>query len=417
MDSIDDLRPQNVVDNLRELAALTGNAEGAQRLAWTETWDQARRWLRQKLEQLPVTIEVDEAGNTWATLAGESPRAVVMGSHIDSVANGGWLDGCLGVMGGLEVLRRISANGTPPVTVRLVSWADEEGARFGRSCFGSSAVGGHFDPDEVRHLSDRDGVRLDEATARFGVDLARAREARRQRQNMAAYLELHIEQGPVLEGLNEPLGAVIGAFGVERHAVRFTGQTAHAGSTPMAVRRDALAAAAKLELEIRKIAERHGGVCTMGSVVTRPGIATAVVGQADCLLDQRCLDAAALARMFDEAQVASRRFAAEEQVDVEWTYIHRIEPVYFSPELVELCSAAIRETGAGGHRLPSGPLHDAVEMAREGVPTAMLFVQSLRGLSHTKEEDTREEHLKLAVRAFDRLTDKTVAWIARANSA
>jgi hydantoinase/carbamoylase family amidase len=407
------LRPQNVVDNLRELAALTGNAEGAQRVAWTETWAQARLWLRQKLQQLPVAIEIDEAGNTWATLLGSSSRALVMGSHIDSVANGGWLDGSLGVVGGLEVLRRIAASGTPPVTVRLVSWADEEGARFGPSCFGSSAVGGHFDPDEMRHLVDKDGLRLDEAVAPYGVDLDQAREAEKQRQNAAAYLELHIEQGPVLEGRNEPLGAVVGAMGVERHALRFTGQTAHAGSTPMAVRRDALIPAARLELELREIAKRHGGVCTMGSVVTHPGIATAVAGQCDCLLDQRHLDATALAEMYREAEAASRRFAAEEKVEVVWKTIHQIEPVFFAPELVDLCAAAIRETGGSGYRLPSGPLHDAVEMARAGVPTAMLFVQSLQGLSHTKEEDTREEHLRLGVEAFDRLADKTAAWIMK----
>jgi len=407
------LRPHNVVDNLKELAALTGNAEGAQRVAWTETWDQARRWLRRKLEALPVAVETDEAGNTWATLAGSSPQALVMGSHIDSVGNGGWLDGSLGVVAGLEVLRHVAAAGAPPVTLRLVSWADEEGARFGRSCFGSSAVGGHFDPAEVRRLSDKDGTLFEAAVATFGVDLELASEAGKQRQTMAAYLELHIEQGPVLERLGEPLAAVIGTLGVERHAIRFTGQTAHAGSTPMDMRRDALAAAARLELEIREIAKRHGGVCTMGSVITRPGIATAVVGQCDCLLDQRHLDAAALTRMLQDARAASERIAAEEKVDVVWKYLYRVDPAFFTEALVELCAASIRETGGRGHRMPSGPLHDAVEMARAGVPTAMLFVQSLRGLSHTTEEDTQEEHLLQSVEAFSRLVEKTVEWIAK----
>lgn len=410
MPNLPDLNPQAVLDWLDELQALTGNAGGAQRLAWTPTWDQARVWLRQKLEQLPVEIEVDEAGNTWATLRGASSRVLVLGSHIDSVADGGRLDGCLGVLAGLEVLRRF-AQGAAPVTIRLVSWADEEGARFGRSLFGSSAASGNFSPEALGGLTDQDGVRMAEALAPYGVDLDRARAAGRQLENVGAYLELHIEQGPVLESLNLPLAAVLGTLGVERHAIRFTGQTAHAGSTPMALRRDALAAAARLELEIREIAIRNGGVCTMGSVVTRPGIVTAVAGQCDCLLDQRHLEAAGLAQMLQEAQVASQHFAQEEKVEVAWRRIYGIEPIYFDPVLVDLCAEAIQETCGGVQRMPSGPLHDADEMARAGIPTVMMFVQSLKGLSHTREEDTRPEHLLLAVQAFDLLAIKTARWM------
>jgi len=315
---------------------------------------------------------------------------------------------------GLEVLRRIAGEGTPPVTVRLVDWADEEGARFGRSLFGSSAAAGTMNPDELRGLTDRDRVKLPDALAAYGVDLDRAGEARKQLANAAAYLELHIEQGPVLEDLGLPLGVVLGTFGVERHAIRFTGQSAHAGSTPMDKRRDAFGAAAKLGLEIREIAKRNGGVCTVGSVVTRPGIVTAVVGQCDITLDQRHLNADALATMLAEARQASERFAHEERVDVDWQRIWRIEPILFHPELIELADAAVRETSGTVHRLPSGPLHDAAEVSRAGVPTIMLFVQSLRGLSHAKEEDTKEDHLELSVRALDRLATKTIQWLSAA---
>ncbi len=405
------LNPQRMVEDLKELHSLTGNAEGAQRLAWTATWDQARTWLRGKLVELTVKVEVDQAGNIWATLPGDSPQALIMGSHIDSVPNGGWLDGCLGVIAGLEILRRFASQTRPPVTIRLVAWAEEEGTQFGRSLFTSSAVCGHFDPDNLRDVVDKDGNRLPDVIGRWGVNIDHAREAARQLENAAAYLELHIEQGPVLESINLPLAAVVGAMGVERHAIRFTGQTAHAGSTPMVMRRDALAAAARLALEIREIAKRHGGVCTMGSVITRPGLVTAVAGQCDCTLDQRHLDKDALATMLTDAQKASQRIAAEEQVEVAWTRLYSVEPVLFTPELVELCSEAVSEISGTAHRIPSGPLHDAVIVAKSGLPTAMMFVQSLRGLSHTKEEDTREEHLRLAVIAFDRLADKTVAWI------
>jgi hydantoinase/carbamoylase family amidase len=405
------LQPTRTIGELQELRALTGDANGAQRVCWTETWAKARAWMREKLSALPVEVTIDEAGNQWATLRGHSERALLIGGHIDSVPNGGWLDGCLNVVAGLEVLRRIAAEGVPPVAVRLVDWADEEGARFGRSLFGSSAAAGTMNPDDLRVLADRDGTKLPDALAAHGVDLDRASEARKQLANATAYLELHIEQGPVLESMDLPLGVVLGTYGVERHAIRFTGQSAHAGATPMDQRRDAFGAAAKLGLEIREIGVRNGGVCTVGSVVTRPGIVTAVVGECDMTLDQRHLHADALARMLAQAKAASERIAAEEKVDVEWKRIWQIEPILFHPELIELADAAIRETCGTVHRLPSGPLHDAAEVSRAGVPTIMLFVQSLRGLSHAKEEDTKSEHLELAVQALDRLATKTIDWL------
>jgi hydantoinase/carbamoylase family amidase len=336
---------------------------------------------------------------------------VLLGGHIDSVPNGGWLDGCLNVMAAVEVLRRIAGEGTPPVTVRLVNWADEEGARFGRSLFGSSAAAGSMaDQGELRARRDADGVALADAISKYGIDLDRALDARAELENAAAYLELHIEQGPVLESMDLPLGVVLGTFGVERHQVTFRGQAAHAGSTPMDRRRDALAGAAKLELEIREIAKRtgDGAVCTMGGVVTKPGIVTSVVETAECLLDQRHLDASKLAAMLDEAKRASEQFAQEENIDVEWDRIWNIEPILFDEHLIELADESIREVSGMSHRLPSGPLHDAAEVARAGVPTVMVFVQSLRGLSHTKLEDTKPEHLELSVQALDRLASKTI---------
>ena len=398
---------------------MTADENGAQRVAWTETWEAARGWLREKLAGLPLEEETDEAGNQWWTLRGSSEQEVLIGGHIDSVPNGGWLDGALNVVAGVEVLRRLAEDGKPAVTVRLVNWADEEGARFGRSLFGSSAAAGSMaDQDELRQRRDGEGTPLPDALAQHGVELDRALDARRQLENAAAYLELHIEQGPVLESMDLALGVVLGTFGVERHQVTFTGQAAHAGSTPMDKRRDALAGAAKLELEIREIAKRtgEGAVCTMGGVVTRPGIVTSVVETAECLLDQRHLDADKLAEMLSNAEAASRRFAQEEGIEVAWERIWNIEPILFDDALIELADESIREVVGESHRLPSGPLHDAAEVARAGVPTVMLFVQSLRGLSHTKLEDTKEEHLELAVEALDRLTDKTIARVAAVSS-
>jgi hydantoinase/carbamoylase family amidase len=408
------LDPARTVAELRELQALTGDENGAQRVAWTDTWTKARDWLGSKLDGLPLEYDVDEAGNQWWTLRGDSTRAMLLGGHIDSVPNGGWLDGCLNVLAAVEVLRRIAGDGTPPVTVRLVSWADEEGARFGRSLFGSSAAAGSMsDQDELRELRDRDGVGLPEALHAHGVDLNGATEARAQLEEAAAYLELHIEQGPVLESLDLPLGVVLGTFGVERYRIIWRGQAAHAGSTPMAQRRDALAGAAKLALELREIAARvgDGAVLTSGGVTCRPGIVTSVVETAEQLLDMRHLDAAKLASMWEQARDACERFAQEEKLEVEYEKIWSIEPILFDETLIGFADEAIRDVAGISHKLPSGPLHDAAEVSRAGVPTVMLFVQSLRGLSHTKLEDTKPEHLELSVQALDRLATKTIAWV------
>ena len=301
------------------------------------------------------------------------------------------------------------------MTVRVVDWADEEGARFGKSLFGSSACAGSLNRAEARGLKDRDGVGLPDALRAVGVDFERVMASGKELKNAAAYLELHIEQGPVLLDLDLPLGAVLGTFGVERHAITFHGQAAHSGSTPMNRRKDALLAAAKMSLEIYRIAERSaGGVCTIGSCTTKPGIVTSVVEDCRITLDQRHLDPGALARMYGEAKDASERFAREGNVTVAWERLWHIAPRPFHPELIALCEAAIRETGAVAHRLPSGPLHDAAEVAGAGVPTIMMFVQSLHGISHNKIEDTKEEHLELSVKAFDRLADKAMAWIGTA---
>jgi len=406
------LDPKRTVAELRELQQLTGDADGAQRVAWTDTWQRAREWLRGKVAGTRAEETVDAAGNQWFTLHGDSDRALLIGGHIDSVPNGGWLDGALNVVAGVEVLRRLADDASPPVTVRLVNWADEEGARFGRSLFGSSAAAGSMsDQDELRSRTDAQGISLPDALSEHGVQLDSASDASAELEGAAAYLELHIEQGPVLESVDLPLGVVLGTFGVERHQVTFRGQAAHAGSTPMDKRRDALAGAAKLALEIRPIAAEvgAGAVCTSGGVVCKPGIVTSVVETAEQLLDQRHLDAGQLARMLELAKKAASRFAEEEDVEVSWQRIWGIEPILFDASLIELADETVREVAGTSHRLPSGPLHDAAEVSRAGIPTVMLFVQSLRGLSHTKVEDTKPEHLELSVQALDRLADKTIA--------
>jgi hydantoinase/carbamoylase family amidase len=409
------LDPKRTIVELKELRELTANENGAQRVAFTPTWAKAREWLRSKLDRLTgIEIHNDAAGNFWATLRGQSDKALLIGGHIDSVPNGGWLDGCLNTMAGVEILRRVHAqyHGKPPVTVRLVDWADEEGARFGKSLFGSSACSGNLDMDEARGLKDTEGVGLLEALKEHGIDFEDVKDSGKELKNASAYIELHIEQGPVLLDLDLPLGTVLGTFGVKRHAITFRGQAAHSGSTPMNRRRDAFLAAARMSPAIYEIANRSdGGVCTIGSCTTKPGIVTSVVEECRITLDQRHLDADALQRMFTDAKAASETFAKQGHVTVSWERLWQIEPILFNDQLIALSDEAISETGARPHRMPSGPLHDAAEVARSGIPTVMMFVQSLHGISHNKIEDTKEEHLGMCVTAFDKLANKAMNWI------
>ena len=400
------------VHGLRELARLTSDERGAQRVAWTDTWIAARDWLRAELDGIPgVAVERDAAGNTWATLPGGSERFVIVGSHLDSVPDGGWLDGTLGVVAALEVLRALAGD-ERAVTIKLVDWADEEGARFGRSLVGSSAAAGTLDPDAVRGLTDAGGVTLPDALAAHGVDLDRAGEARERLEGAAAYLELHIEQGPVLERLELPLGVVLGSFGVERHRLRFTGAHAHSGATPMDRRRDAFVAAARSAVAFRDDAAGRADVrATTGPVHVEPGIATAFNGRCDLTLDLRALDPAELAAMLATARREAERIAGEEGCEVAWDPVFAIDPIPFDRELIALAEQVVGELAGACHSLPSGPLHDASEMARV-LPAAMLFVRSIGGVSHTSAEDSRIEDVELGVRALYELTLRVCGSVA-----
>jgi N-carbamoyl-L-amino-acid hydrolase len=414
-----DPRSARVIADLRELAALTSDERGAQRVAWGPVWRKTREWFTRKVvEEIGVTPELDGAANLWATLPGASPKSLIIGSHLDSVPGGGWLDGCLGVLTGLEVLRAAKANGTPPLTIRVVDWADEEGARFGRSLAGSSASAGTLDPHaELAHLVDRAGVKLPDALAENGVTLDGMLTAKDyfQTLNAAAYLELHIEQGPVLEEMQEPVGVVLGTMGVERHMLRFIGQAAHSGAAPIHLRKDAFLAAAEFAIACRDISTRHSGptpksrvVATCGVVKVEPNFVTAVPGATEISIDMRALDATVLQAMYTEAREASERAARTHHVEVVWTRIWDIPPRLFDETLLGFVRASVHEVTGRTPELPSGPLHDAAEMVPL-VPTAMVFAQSSPGISHTRLEDTPEDCLDASIRAFLGTVDKTLA--------
>src|SRR3954452_3850107 len=401
-------RPLN---DLHELRELTGGPDGARRLAWSEDWRTAREWLLGKLEPLGVEVERDVAGNLWATRKGESDKIVVVGSHIDAVPHGGWLDGALGVCAALEVLRGTQGE-TPPATIKLIDWADEEGARFGRSLLGSSAAAGTLTPDDVRELKDAQGTTLPDALQENGVDLDTMTEAELP-DNLAAYLELHIEQGPRLEEMGKPAAAVIGCFGVERHAIKFTGKASHAGSTPMNLRRDAFLAAGRFGLAARDGAIKYEGVATIGTVKAAPGIPTIINQDCEVTLDQRAFTPEQLERMLADVKAASERIADEEGVEVSWRRIWQIDPVPFDDRLVELAARAVGEVTGDDDppRLPSGALHDCAEVARLA-PAVMVFSSSTDGVSHSPAEDTPEDDLRVALRAYGRLYELTAGMIS-----
>ncbi len=413
---------ERVIADLRELAKRTSTDRGAQRVAWGPMWREARAWFAETVKRdLGLPIETDPAGNNWVTLPGASKRSVVFGSHIDSVPGGGWLDGALGVVAGIEALRRHAAGGTPPVTLHLVDWADEEGARFGRSLQGSAASAGTLDAvKELSHLVDRAGVKLPDALRENGVELPHMREANAwlKARDPRAYLELHIEQGPVLEAMKKPVGVVLGTMGVERHTVRFEGQAVHAGATPIPLRRDAFLAAAEFALACRDIAVAHSGrtpktrvVATCGVVKVEPGFVTAVSGATEISLDLRALDADVLARMQKAAVKAAAKAAKKNRCEVSWSPLLSIAPRPFDKALLKLCAECVEEFAGDAPKLPSGPLHDAAEMA--GImPTVMVFAQSSPGISHTRFEDTPIPHLDKSIRAFLRLVERTVAHVA-----
>jgi N-carbamoyl-L-amino-acid hydrolase len=403
---------RRVIADLRELDRRTGGPDGARRLCWGEGWREARALLRELLGELHLAEERDAAGNLWATLDGAREPGLALGSHLDSVPGGGWLDGALGVMAALGVLRAWSQAGTgPPRNLMLVDWADEEGARFGRSLFGSSAFSGSLQPAEVAGLRDAEGRPIAEVLAAEGVDLQSVTGAATRRGRLAAYLELHIEQGPVLEAEGLRAAAVQGCAGVERHRLRFLGQASHAGTTPMDRRRDAGLAAAQAALRAEETGRRHNGVATAGAIILRPGIPTAVAGEAELLVDLRHPDAGELAAMLTETRDAASEIARERRCELEADPIWRIEPIRFDPGLVAAAREACRETVGSDRVVSSGALHDAAEVARV-LPAAMVFCPSTDGISHAKEEDTPEPDLLAAIEVFGLLANRVLANLA-----
>ena len=374
-----------------EAAARIGADErgGVSRFAWTPELEQANAWLMERLAELELSAELDSAGNVLGRWESGEGKAVLLGSHLDTVPNGGRFDGALGVLAALDVVRRLRADGVKPRRpVWVASFNDEEGARFQTGMLGSRAFCGECD------LEDWGRRGIPEAMGEAGQDFVRLAEARRV-DEVGAYLELHIEQGPVLERGGVDLGVVTAITRILGFRARFLGEATHAGPTPMDHRRDALVGAARAVLALREEARtRDDMTANVGVISAEPGGFNVVPGTAEFTIDVRSPSTERYAELGPFVQETLTAIAADEGLELELAETHRKPPVALDADLQDALEAAAREEGATTLRMPSGAGHDAMVLAHH-VPAAMLFVPSRGGLSHTPDEYSSESHCQL----------------------
>jgi hydantoinase/carbamoylase family amidase len=390
-------RQNSVADSLEALAQIGAALDGGvTRLAWSPELFAAYGWVGEQLRELGLEVEIDAAGNLigrWETGTG---TPVAVGSHLDTVPSGGRFDGALGVIAALHAVRLLQEEGFEPERpLWVIAFMDEEGTRFNSALFGSRA----FTGEDVSDLGDRvdaDGVTLRDAMAGAGFELDRVDTAARV-GDIGAYLELHIEQGPVLEAEDIEIGVVTSIVGLRGYRVRLRGQANHAGTTPMYLRCDAFAGAARIALALRDEARgREGVTANVGKISVEPGGANVVPGVADFTIDVRAAKAAGLAELERVVQETVTRIAAEENLEFDLQPTFSLEPLELDPELVDAVERAARTKGASAKRLPSGAGHDAMLVGRH-VPAAMIFVPSRGGISHSRDEYSHPSHVEVGM--------------------
>jgi beta-ureidopropionase / N-carbamoyl-L-amino-acid hydrolase len=360
------------------------------RLAFSPADMQARAWLRERILAADLEHYQDGAANVHARLGwdGRTP-SVMIGSHIDTVRGGGPLDGALGVLVGLECLRRLrELDWALAKPLEAVAFSDEEG-RFG-GLFGSSAVAGQLGPENIEQARDLDNFSLVEAMAAHGLDALRALDARRRPESLDAYLELHIEQGPVLDRRRAQIGVVEGITGLFKWEVHMIGAANHAGTTPMDMRQDALTGLVEFAAAIPRLLDEHGSPhsrATIGRVALQPGAANTVPGRATWSLDVRDPDPAVLDELGRAMRATLAAIAQRCGLTFELEVLSEVAPVACDTALIELIDRHAAELGLERLRLPSGAVHDAQIMARV-TRVGMIFVPSLQGRSHSLAEWT-----------------------------
>jgi N-carbamoyl-L-amino-acid hydrolase len=359
---------------------------GITRSCWSPVHEQARAWLVGKMKEAGLETHVDPAGNTFGRIPGEG-AAVLTGSHIDTVPEGGPLDGALGVLAGLECLQTIRQAGlSPRRPLAVVAWSDEEG-RYG-SLFGSRAFTGRLDPAQIPTLRSVDGESLVDAMARAGYDASKVVDARCDPRTLHAYVELHIEQGPHLEAAGLPIGLVEGIVGIRRNRLTFIGEPDHAGTTPMAWRKDAFLAAAEYALKAREHIVRKGSgrsVTNFGRIELAPGVSNIVPARALLLQEMRELDPKILARLDRECLALARTVARRRGLRVAVETLSRNEPARCAPTVMRAVQSACDALRLKYKAMPSGAGHDAQNLARV-TDSGMLFIPSRGGRSHRPDE-------------------------------
>jgi hydantoinase/carbamoylase family amidase len=390
-----------LVADIQAAAQYGGHGTGVTRLAWSKELQDVQAWLTKKLEELELEVELDAAGNLIGRWQAGAAKAIAVGSHLDTVPTGGRYDGALGVLSGLEAIRLLKERGFEPQRpLWLISFMDEEGARFGAALFGSRAFVGK-DLRELGERRDADGISLGEAMLELGFDFQRVPSARRV-DELGGYLELHIEQGPVLESEGVEIGIVTGIVGLIGFRARFVGEANHAGTTPMRMRRDALCGAATAVLALRDAGRARDDITTnVGIISAEPGGFNVVPGAAEFTIDVRSATEEGYATLEPLVRETLGRIAAEEDLELELSEAYRLEPLPLAPELIDVLEQAAGAVGATSMRMPSGAGHDAMEVGRH-VPVGMLFVPSRKGISHSPEEFTEPEHCELGARVLAR---------------
>lgn len=386
--AIDAARLQRDLESLAQIGK--GELPGLHRLAFSDADLAGRRWLTERLEAAGMEAHVDGAANISARWPSSSDLPCVMtGSHLDTVPGAGQLDGALGVVCGLEALRTLSENDIAVKRpIELVAFTDEEG-RFG-GMLGSQAMSGQLTPATIELARDLDGVSLSDAMARCGYRATDALTAEREPGSIHAFVELHIEQGPVLEREGSPVGLVDAITGLFRWDMRFVGESNHAGTTPMDLRRDAFQAAAELAVQIERILEEHGSPrsrATIGRIELVPGAANVVPGEARLALEVRDTDPATLRGLSDAFRRTCSSIARRRNLRFEFELVSEIEPVLCHERVMAAVQRACDALEIPPLRMPSGAAHDTQMMARTA-PAGMIFVPSRGGRSHSPAEWT-----------------------------
>lgn len=409
-----DINAERLLADLSALSRIGALPDGGiSRLAWSDADLAGRRWFTERIREAGLEPRVDPALNVFGHLPGARGPFLLTGSHLDSVPNGGRLDGAYGAVASLEVMRTLAESHDDIADrVEVVGFADEEGVRFAVGLIGSMALTGDLKLEQLRAVQDWEGTPIDQVLAHAGRELDRLLDARDHLSSIAAFLELHIEQGPRMEAERMDLAVVTGIVGVHRQRIRVTGAQNHAGTTPFRLRHDAGRSAARGAAGLREVVEEidRDAVANIGVMAFEPGGVNIIPGQASFTLEVRHLREPIVRRIVEAFRQRLQRICDEERCLADSELLSWVPPAPMNAAQMDAIEAACRELGSKPGRLWSGAGHDAAVLSHH-VPCGMLFVPSVNGISHAPQEMTTDEHLVLGARALLRAVRVAAAQI------